>query len=357
MPATFGPSLLVVLAFAPSRAPSCPQPLLCTSSAASRLLAHPESKYGDSDRPTLPRPDSAIMPPQNNLPSFSWATVAIFALNPAAFLVVPLIATVFKFNVLGPQWALNVAALRLGALFTAPVLALTLMPLDRIPEFSALSEVTRASKTICLYAFGSRLVPLRASAAAFVLATSAALCEELAFRGTMMGGVEALFLRFLPARPAGLLALAAQALVFGRLHSYTNSAAYFIAATVAGAAFGGAYLCSRNLAVPILMHFIVDMVSFCVCHLQVSRSRPEEKRALVDDPSPIATALRRTGGPSPAAGKVASAAPARLGDAMAEAEAMAAEAIAAETGEAALAEEATQAARPPRDDEQLPGGG
>jgi membrane protease YdiL (CAAX protease family) len=306
----------------------------------------------------LPRPDGAVMPPGDGLPRFSWATVAIFALNPAAFLVLPLFAvTAFKFNVLGPQWALNVPALRLGALFTAPVLALTLMPLDRIPGLSALSEVTRASKTICLYAFGSRLAPLRASGAAVVLATSAALCEELAFRGTMMGGVEALVGRFLPARPAALLALAIQALVFGRLHSYTNSAAYFIAATVAGALFGGAYLCSRNLAVPILMHFVVDMVSFGVCHVQVSRSRPDEKRALVEDPSPIATALRRAaGGMSRAQSRARPPAPASFVDVLAEAEAMAAEAIAAEAGEGASAAKASWPERPPRD-EQPPTGG
>lgn len=340
-------------AFAPSRAPSCPQPLLPTSSATPRLLGHPESKHGVSTERLPPPSDGAVMPPQDGLPCFSWATVAIFALNPAAFLVLPLLAvTAFKFNVLGPQWALNLPALRQGALFTAPVLALTLMPLDRIPGLGSLTEVTRASKTICLYAFGSRLVPLRASAAAVVLATSAALCEELAFRGTMMGGVEALVGRLLPARPAALLALAVQALIFGRLHSYTNSAAYFIAATVAGAAFGGAYLCSRNLAVPILMHFIVDMVSFGVCHVQVSRSRPEAKRALVDDPSPIATALRRAaGGQSHVESPGPPAAPARFVNLLAEAEAMAAEAIAAETGEGASAVEAPPAARPPRDEQ------
>ena len=269
--------------------------------------------------PPLGRPDG--------LPRFSWATVAIFALNPAAFLALPLVAvTAFKFNVLGAKWAVDRAALQLGAVFTAPVLALTLMPLERLPGLSSLVEVSRASKTICLYAFGSRLVPLRASAAALVLASSAALFEELAFRGTMMGGIEALATRVMPARASAVFALAAQAVVFGRLHSYTNSASYFIAATIAGAAFGGAYLCSRNLAVPIVMHFIVDMVSFAVCHVQVARSRREDQIALVNDPSPIAAALRRaTGTPLSADVRTSSAEGSRGAD-MIEADAIAAEA-------------------------------
>ena len=93
----------------------------------------------------------------------------------------------------------------------------------------------------------------------------------------------------------------AQALLFGRLHSYTASVAYFAAATVAGCAFGAAFLATRNLAVPVLMHFAVDMVSFLVCHVQVSRAGEAEQRRLIIADSPIATALRGLAGVPPGA--------------------------------------------------------
>mmetsp|Transcript_30035 Transcript_30035/g.96091 ORF Transcript_30035/g.96091 Transcript_30035/m.96091 type:complete len:308 (+) Transcript_30035:100-1023(+) len=248
------------------------------------------------------RSDGVLPLPVSPLPRFAWRTVVTFAANPAAFLVIPLL---FRFapglDVLGANWATDRMALRHGLVGTAPLLALTLLPLDRIPALSSLREVTTASKTICLYAFGARLVPLRAFAAATLLAGSAAVCEELAFRGALMGGAERLCLQLplLPPRICALVALAAQALLFGRLHSYTASAAYFAAATVAGCAFGAAFLATRNLAVPVLMHFAVDMVSFLVCHVQVSRAGEAEQRRLIGDASPIATALRGLAGVPP----------------------------------------------------------
>ena len=275
--------------------------------------------YSPSPRPALPPPrfsalqlssaaaqrsDGVLPLPASPLPRFAWRTVVTFAANPAAFLVIPLL---FRFapglDVLGANWATDRMALRHGLVGTAPLLALTLLPLDRIPvpALSSLREVTTASKTICLYAFGARLVPLRAFAAATLLAGSAAVCEELAFRGALMGGAERLCLQLLPPRICALIALAAQALLFGRLHSYTASAAYFAAATVAGCAFGAAFLATRNLAVPVLMHFAVDMVSFLVCHVQVSRSGEAEQRRLIGGDSPIATALRGLVGVPPGA--------------------------------------------------------
>jgi len=177
--------------------------LVAHSAVAPRLTAHPQSTaYDGASLVALPEP----------LPHFSWRTVVFFALNPAVFMPLPLLAVgVFKFNVAGVNWAVNAAAVKLGLLFTAPVVALSLLPLDRIPGFESMREVTRASETICLYAFGARLVPLRASAGALLLAASAAVFEELAFRGTLMGGIEALAGRVMPPRTAALFALAAQA--------------------------------------------------------------------------------------------------------------------------------------------------
>lgn len=40
------------------------------------------------------------------------------------------------------------------------------------------------------------------------------------------------------------------------------------------------------------MHFLLDFISFSVCHFQVSRLGESGQRALMLSPSPIATALR-----------------------------------------------------------------
>ena len=60
-----------------------------------------------------------------------------------------------------------------------------------------------------------------------------------------------------------------QALLFGLVHAYTPSAVYVVAASLAGAAFGAAFASTSNLAVPVVMHFALDLVSFGVCHVQV----------------------------------------------------------------------------------------
>ena len=87
-------------------------------------------------------------------------------------------------------------------------------------------------------------------------------------------------------RPTSVLSLAAAAdapaLVFGALHSYTNSSVYFIATTVAGLAFGAAFAATGNLAVPVVMHFLQDLISFAVCHWDVAKRGSEaDQRALL----------------------------------------------------------------------------
>ena len=112
-----------------------------------------------------------------------------------------------------------------------------------------------------------------------------------------MGGLERLLAMVVPAPAALFTSIGLQALIFGMLHSYTASRAYLIAATVAGALFGGAFALTRNLVVPCLMHFILDLVAFVFCHVQVTRATEDEKERLINDASPIATALRLTFGP------------------------------------------------------------
>jgi hypothetical protein len=97
------------------------------------------------------------------------------------------------------------------------------------------------------------------------------------------------------------LAVLVQALVFGRLHSYTDSPVYAVAATVAGLVFGGAFALTQNLWVPIVTPVVVGLVSFLVWHVQVAALDEAEQLALVETDVPIATALRLTLGPRPAA--------------------------------------------------------
>ena len=80
---------------------------------------------------------------------------------------------------------------------------------------------------------------------------------------------ELLALKLLPARAAATAAVVLQALIFGVLHSYTDAPTYLLTAAAAGLAFGGAYAATRNLFVPVVAHFAVDLLAFLVCHVQV----------------------------------------------------------------------------------------
>lgn len=251
-----------------------------------------------------PTPPLAPPLPPLPLPRFSWRTVFYFVANPLVMLPVAALLTWVAPGLnfaswLGSAFAVSVETTRAGILVAAPMLLLSLVADELIP---ALKEVTQASRVITLYAFGSRLLPLRASIGAALISTAAALAEELAFRGTLQTGLAALGTAVaLPPALAAALAVLVQALVFGRLHSYTDSPVYAVAATVAGLVFGGAFALTQNLWVPIVTHFVVDLVSFLVCHVQVAALDEAEQLALVETDVPIATALRLTLGPRPAA--------------------------------------------------------
>ena len=181
-----------------------------------------------------------------------------------------------------------------------PLLALSLVADRFIP---ALAEVTQASKCISLYAMGARMVPLRAVLAAVLISTSAAVSEELAFRGCLQTGLVALF-SCVPALPAAApvaIAVVAQAAIFGALHSYSARYEYLATATVAGLAFGWAFAATSNIFVPMVMHLIVDVVGFLACHWQVTRASAAEQRALLDSDMPIAQQLAAVLGPRLAA--------------------------------------------------------
>ena len=96
----------------------------------------------------------------------------------------------------------------------------------------------------------------------------------------------------LPLPTVTYLAVLLQALIFGVLHSYTSNPAYFLTASVAGLAFGAAFASTGNIAVPMVVHFLVDVVGFIACHVQVARAPKDEQRELLMADSPIATMLR-----------------------------------------------------------------
>ncbi len=181
--------------------------------------------------------------------------------------------------------------LRAGRAPAAAVLAFSCLPLERL--FPALKDVSAASKTITLYALGGTLAPLRAAGGALIISASAAASEELAFRGVLQTGALAVLTRCgAPAKYASAAAVAVQAGLFGLTHSYTNSATYLVTAAVAGVAFGAAFAATGSLLVPVIMHFVVDFVTFLLCHAQLCREGRDAQRQLIAADSPIANVLR-----------------------------------------------------------------
>jgi membrane protease YdiL (CAAX protease family) len=227
------------------------------------------------------------------IPTFRWPIVLFFVANPLVLLPFAVLAALtLHLPWLGLAFSTSAAATRTGLLFAVPMLALSLVA-DRV--IPALAQVTKASKTISLYAMGGRLLPLRAVVASVLISSSAAVSEELAFRGCLQTGLlQLLTWASAPAHLATSLSVIVQAIIFGVLHSYTATPAYFATASVAGLAFGAAFSSTANIWVPIVMHFVLDIVSFLICHVQVARSGEEAQRDLLLDSSPIAKTLRRT---------------------------------------------------------------
>jgi len=272
-------------AFTPAARPPALRPF-----AADRRVARQSSISAatkEEPPPPLPPPSSGIARPP--LPQFEWSIVVFFMANPLVLLpVAALLATLFRLPWLGSQFVVSAGAALHGTLLAIPLLVASLLADRLIP---ALIEVTRASKCISLYAMGAKLAPLRALVAATLISTSAAVAEELAFRGVLQTGVAAAVANFAPGA-AGAVAIVVQALIFGALHSYSAKCEYLATATVAGLAFGWAFASTGNIGVPIAMHFVIDVAGFLACHWQVTRAPEPEQRALLDSDAPIAQQLR-----------------------------------------------------------------
>jgi len=100
-----------------------------------------------------------------------------------------------------------------------------------------------------------KLIPLFEGISAggiFLIALFAGVFEELLFRGVIQVGLEGL----LGLWPALLLT----SLLFGLAHAMTRT--YFVITALMGLYFGGLYVWTDNLLVPILAHFLYDWAVF-----------------------------------------------------------------------------------------------
>ena len=150
--------------------------------------------------------------------------------------------------------------------------------------------MSRAARVITLWALGCRWRPLSGVAAAALISASAGVCEELAFRGTLQP-THRRSSRTARRPPPPPPPRAPRKLVFGALLLH-QLVGVLHRRDGGGLAFGAAFAATGNLAVPVVMHFLQDLISFAVCHWDVAKRGSEADRALLWDESPIARGLR-----------------------------------------------------------------
>jgi membrane protease YdiL (CAAX protease family) len=260
-----------------------------------------------SDGPGAPSPpglEAARAPPSELAavqPRFSWRLVLFFAANPLALLPIAGIGALCHVPIGGAAFALNMDAIQLGVMLAAPLILLMSLPFQKLPGLGAFKEVDTVSHFLTYLLFGGRRGPAhfaKVLVAAVILSTAAGVAEELAFRGALQGGVALLLARTgLPAVALNLGALLATSALFGQLHSYSSSPAYRIAAFFASAYFGALYLATNNVVVPIVAHFMVDMVAFVQGNIVVAYTMSDAERAeLWECDQPIAVSFRQLTG-------------------------------------------------------------
>mmetsp|Transcript_28859 Transcript_28859/g.51821 ORF Transcript_28859/g.51821 Transcript_28859/m.51821 type:complete len:436 (-) Transcript_28859:82-1389(-) len=230
--------------------------------------------------------------------TFKWSRIALFAFSPLALTPLAAIATlVFGVNCLGPNYTADLPALVDGVKWAVPLLVFSLLPLEKIPGLAALEEITQVTKFIGLTAFGvekSIQSVARVVLATLCLSLAAGVGEELVFRGALQGGLGQLLLwAGTPAAVVTAVPLLVSSVIFGVLHSYSNSPVYAIVATIAGGWFGWCYLSTGNILIPMVAHTLVDWVSFFSVHVLVAYLSSEDDRlALWNLDAPIAKQFR-----------------------------------------------------------------
>lgn len=229
--------------------------------------------------------------------SARWRRVGYLALNPLALLPVAGVAAYFGINVAGDAFGgLTAGAGVRGLLYSIPLLILSLLPLEKLPGLSSLREVTEVSKFITLICLGAERgvrPAVRAAAAAMIVSVSAGVAEELVFRGCLQTSLTLAIAKFVPlASGAQLLAIVLSSGLFGLLHSYSSTRAYQIAAVFASSYFGLVYWLTGDIAVPIVVHILVDATSFLTGYLSLIGESSDQRRLLWRSDQPLAKKLR-----------------------------------------------------------------
>lgn len=234
-------------------------------------------------------------------PSFSWRLILFFAANPLALLPIVGVGAFLHVGVLGTAYSLTPANVLLGAALAIPLQVLTNLPLERLPGLRALEEVNTVSSFLCYLLFGARRNVghiCNVILASTVISAAAGFAEELVFRGTLQTGICMLLeAAGVPATALQYLAIGLSSVAFGAAHSYSSSPAYSIAAFVASVYFGTMYSITGNIVVPVLAHFVVDLISFTYGYYNVAFMKSDaERAALWQTDQPIARTLRIVAG-------------------------------------------------------------
>jgi len=165
----------------------------------------------------------------------------------------------------------SLAALQWGFLFTVP-LGLLAAALDLIEDqVPALKDVTKATQRSVLALMGGTFKPGLALLTAIALGLAAGFGEEMLFRGVMQYEIANRF-------GGAVTGVTLSSIVFGALHAVTPL--YAVLATIASVYFGGLYLWSDNLAIPIACHTIYDIGALFYAHWTVCQLPLDEMKAL-----------------------------------------------------------------------------
>lgn len=171
---------------------------------------------------------------------------------------------------LGPGISFDSESLKTGALLTLPMGGLA-VALDLIEDrYPALQDVTKATQRSVMGLLGGQFKPILALLVAGALGLAAGLGEEMLFRGIVQYE--------LTSRIGASAAVLLSSLVFGALHAVTPM--YAALASLASVYFGGLYLASDNLAVPISCHAVYDVAALFYAHWTVCQLSDKERLEL-----------------------------------------------------------------------------
>jgi membrane protease YdiL (CAAX protease family) len=170
---------------------------------------------------------------------------------------------------LGPEIEFSAVALVVGSLFAVPLFAMpVLLRLFGDKAQSALPKAAKGEQRFVLALMGGKFRPLYSLVTCVTVGLIAGFGEEMLFRG--------IFQYEVARRWGNLGALCFSGIVFGLLHGLAKA----IPAMIASVYFGGIYIATGNLAVPITCHAVYDTVALLYAHWTVCQLPPAKQRAL-----------------------------------------------------------------------------